>query len=610
MSQCVVLPAKEDLVNFRSIPFAAGPLFGTSLAVRKLADVAMPSQVLLSFRSNDLRVAAVAHRMYRTNCPRSFDFSGWRALLLAIFACAALAAVAPAPALAHAVLVDSSPHSETVLSEAPEHMMLFFDQPVRLVSVRMLAAGGETVSVSTGTDQPATAIRILIGEVLGRGVYTFAYRGVSTDGHPVQGTFRFAIGIKQTFATAPLPSENCNGWLAVAIGARFANTVILAIVAGGLVYGTFVAPLPAATRNVFAWLSCVGAIASLFDVGIRTGFAFDAPPMALFDLHLWRAGLEQTSGLARLLAAFGFLFLAFAFRNDVRAIGALGIVLAVAGLVGSSHTTTPEPRGLGILAIAVHVVAALYWLGSFAPLLDALARRPGDARRELERFARSAPAMIAALALSGATLFAIQSAGKFPPLSGIYILAALLKLLLVAAMLFLAVDNRRLASRMWAHAPNRAASRFARNIRLESIIALGVIGFATVLAFLPPPRMAAAIADRSASTAPTADVESATFAVAGASAGAVVTVAPGRTGSNSIEIFLTDIDELPLEAPAAILRITRGDAEEQRYELRRTGPGAYRLAHLELPASGLWRFNIRAETANGSIELETEVTVK
>jgi copper transport protein len=538
--------------------------------------------------------------------------AAWQTLAFALIAFAAVLVAAPSVAHAHAVLVDSDPRADAVLRKGPDSVGLTFDQPVRLVSLRVIAIDGGVTPVPTGTSAPAETIRVTLDRAFPAGTYVLAYRGISTDGHPVQGTLGFAVGA----AVAPQAPQSLahegDGWLAAAIGLRFVNGAILAAVAGGFLYRIFVAPPGALAARTFTRLACIGAAASLLDVGVRAGFAFDAPAAALFDADLWRAGLDQTAGRARLAAAYGFLLLALAWHGGGRlVVGSLGVALALAGVVWSSHTTAPAPRWFGTLAIAVHVAAAIYWVGSFAPLLGALERRADEAKRALDRFARGAPVAIAALILSGAALLAVQSGGEAPPPSGIYVLAIALKLALVAVMLGLAAQNRWRTVPMWPHAQAASGWRLSRNICFEGAMALGVLGFAAVLAFSPPPRVVAEAGRAGELTLRMADVEAATVAVAGATVGAVVTLEPGRAGPNALAFVLTDADELPLAAAAATVSLTPASGgSAARYDIRASGPGAFRLDRIELAAPGVWRLTIRAEGAHDPVELEAEVTIR
>ena len=53
----------------------------------------------------------------------------WASVALLLIACLTLAAAGPA--WAHAKLIDSEPSGGDVLAQAPEHLRLRFDEPVR-----------------------------------------------------------------------------------------------------------------------------------------------------------------------------------------------------------------------------------------------------------------------------------------------------------------------------------------------------------------------------------------------------------------------------------------------------------------------------------------------
>lgn len=103
------------------------------------------------------------------------------------------ALIAPA-AVAHNVLIESTPDDGSAVSAAPETIELVFDQPVQneFPQVAVIDAGenhyeqgdpeivGETVTQAVN-DLP-------------NGEYTVSYRVLSADGHPVDGSIQFTVG--------------------------------------------------------------------------------------------------------------------------------------------------------------------------------------------------------------------------------------------------------------------------------------------------------------------------------------------------------------------------------------------------------------------------------
>jgi methionine-rich copper-binding protein CopC len=121
-----------------------------------------------------------------------------------------LAAVLPAfllllasPASAHSRLEVTSPAADATLSSAPADVVLTFNESVsaQYSHVAVTRADGSSATSGATTVDGVTVRQPLAP--LGNGRYTVAYRVVSTDGHPVGGTFVFTVA---GATTAPAPS--------------------------------------------------------------------------------------------------------------------------------------------------------------------------------------------------------------------------------------------------------------------------------------------------------------------------------------------------------------------------------------------------------------------
>ncbi|MFI7250037.1 copper resistance CopC family protein [Micromonospora chalcea] len=115
------------------------------------------------------------------------------ALLAALFT-AALLLVPATPAAAHNSLQEATPARDARLTSAPTQVTLRFMQrlnpafttiTLRDSTDRQVPASAPAVDGATGT--------VTIEEPLANGTYTVAYRVVSRDGHPVQGSYRFTV---------------------------------------------------------------------------------------------------------------------------------------------------------------------------------------------------------------------------------------------------------------------------------------------------------------------------------------------------------------------------------------------------------------------------------
>ncbi len=108
-----------------------------------------------------------------------------------LLACALVAA--SATAWSHARMDTTHPADGAVTAEVPSHVVLQFATPIRLTLVETTHPDHEPVRVDLGED-PAFAERFELPLAdLGKGSYRVEWRGLSADGHIVQGAFAFEV---------------------------------------------------------------------------------------------------------------------------------------------------------------------------------------------------------------------------------------------------------------------------------------------------------------------------------------------------------------------------------------------------------------------------------
>ena len=95
-------------------------------------------------------------------------------------------------ALAHSKAEQSTPADETTVATV-EAIEMRFDDPMRVTAITLTGPDGDiSIERETGMDA-VTEFRALPPADLPDGAYTVDWRGMSSDGHPMQGTFSFEI---------------------------------------------------------------------------------------------------------------------------------------------------------------------------------------------------------------------------------------------------------------------------------------------------------------------------------------------------------------------------------------------------------------------------------
>jgi methionine-rich copper-binding protein CopC len=103
------------------------------------------------------------------------------------------AVTAGVPAAAHTSLVSSSPADGATLTSAPKEVRLQFSgAPAADPLDVAVTLEGQTIPPA-GTVRVDGSTVVIPVDLPGPGAYTVAYRVVSADGHPVQGTVEFTV---------------------------------------------------------------------------------------------------------------------------------------------------------------------------------------------------------------------------------------------------------------------------------------------------------------------------------------------------------------------------------------------------------------------------------
>ena len=101
-------------------------------------------------------------------------------------------AVAPMLAAAHSKSEATTPADGATVTAVPE-LSLRFDDPMRIISVTLASTDGDIeIERETGMD-PVKEFRAMPLEELAPGSYRFDWRGMASDGHPMQGSFSFTV---------------------------------------------------------------------------------------------------------------------------------------------------------------------------------------------------------------------------------------------------------------------------------------------------------------------------------------------------------------------------------------------------------------------------------
>lgn len=134
-----------------------------------------------------------------------------RARSLAVAAAVVIAATVwlpAAPAFAHTKLTGSTPSAKATVNKPITDVTLKFSGLIKKAGTTVVVSGPDKLSYSDGS---ATAVDRTITQAvrpLPLGVITVRWRTVSSDGHPIQGTFTFTNKAAPAIATSPSASPS------------------------------------------------------------------------------------------------------------------------------------------------------------------------------------------------------------------------------------------------------------------------------------------------------------------------------------------------------------------------------------------------------------------
>ncbi|GAB7039447.1 MULTISPECIES: copper resistance CopC family protein [Catenuloplanes] len=165
-----------------------------------------------------------------------------RRLAVAVLALTLAVLVPAAPAAAHNRLTSSVPAEGARLDAVPTEIVLEFAEALNPTYTQLIVtdAAKTRVAVSAPEVDGARA-RITVTGTPGDNVYTVAYRVVSKDGHPVQGSYAFTVGAgapaaaPTTAAAAAPPATTGSAPTGPTALIAIAIAIAAVVVAGGAV---------------------------------------------------------------------------------------------------------------------------------------------------------------------------------------------------------------------------------------------------------------------------------------------------------------------------------------------------------------------------------------
>lgn len=550
---------------------------------------------------------------------------------MAIAAAIFVGGVVAAPtASAHATVVSTDPADGVVLSTAPDHVSITYDEAVELQSgaLRVFAPDGSRAdsgsATHVGTQSNSATVSLHSG--LENGTYTVSWRVVSADSHPVHGAFTFSIGDASTPAGAAVTAAS-GGSTTVGVlfgAARWTAYLGFALLAGSAALLLAFAPKLARdqrARRVLAggWFALLlGTIAALllqgpYGAGLGLGRAFDADVIRA-TLHTrlgqalaWRLVLLGVAGLLVSWIA-ARLATADAKTRQVAGIGGIGLATALAATwAAADHSGTGRQVALALPADILHLLAMAAWIGGLAMLTAVVLRSTelsdGERTTAVNRFSTLAFCCVAVLAATG-VYEGWRQVGTLSALTGTsYGRILLVKVSCFAAVIALGWYARReLAARAAARAAAGTAAgtpasagpadlrTLRRSVAAEFGIALAILAVTALLVESQPAREATAAPVNASVPFDTGS--------AGGSGTVNVIVDPAKVGPDTIHVYILGANGQQEAVPEVdmALSLPARQLGPLTVKLDNTGPGHYTGSNATIPFAGAWQVIVTVRT--------------
>jgi copper transport protein len=541
---------------------------------------------------------------------------------LAAVVAAVLAAATLAPAaVAHSVLIATEPGRGRTVAEAPDRVLLRFDEGVETAvgDLRVYNGSGEPVDTGEITQPRPEEVVVAVEDGLARGTYTVAWHAISADSDPISGAFVFHVQ-----APGPHPSgiaaEVLRDTPAVVsvfyTGGRFFDFALLLLCAGGAAALAIALPWASVSLRrrlwgVIAVLAAALTLVALIGIPLQGAAAGDLTLREAFTWDVISAVAETRYGKVMLIQAGLALALAgtaLALRRAPIRYG--GALTALALVLAAGLTVTPSASGhastsgtAAFVADLAHVVAAAVWTGGLGFVVLALLLARSDrwplASHCVPRFSNMAVVSVAVLLVAGAVNGYLQVrtwSGLWETTYGLLLLA---KIALVVPLLALgAFNNRYAVPRLRAGiASLLERRRFLRAAGAELTIMVAVVAVTAVLVNAEPARTELGMHGGSEEVvADLGDME------------AHVMVEPGTSGRNAIHLrFEGGEEEGPgLEEVNVAASLPSSNVGPLRYKAKQESAGhdgEYVVENAQLSIPGDWQ--LRIEARMGEFDLLT-----
>lgn len=415
----------------------------------------------------------------------------------------------PPIAEAHSTLLETVPGNGQVVDTSPSSLILHFNEPVEhdLATITVYDSSGSPISVENpkGEKKRSQDLDVPVPE-LEQGTYTVQWDVVSLDGHPVNGSYIFAVGEASEGAVQPADAGGDNTSFLV-----IARVIVegLLLLGAGLYWFSWFAEkrgLPGIKavfskgRSVLAIVLLVGTLAEL------AAYALTLTPGLIQTIIGGRWDLVLNFPFVMMLTAQLFLLILLVIPGMVKGWYLVMWLLLAAVPSFGGHVWSMEHPYMALVPRIFHQLAIALWLGALCYVIMVLIQGRKQKKKMLTKDFRAFFVTHVAIAsglvvVSGVIMVFLQTGwtAVFTEWGG-WSTMLLIKVLLTALMLSIALFQ----TLKWRKQQTFSTPRL---IRVEWIAGLVIIVFGVWMSQSSYPIPVKSYADTLTSENVEADVE-------------------------------------------------------------------------------------------------------
>ena len=533
---------------------------------------------------------------------------------------------------AHAVVTSSQPAGGERLRTAPKEVSIQFSETVNtdLGGLKVLDGNGNRADYGDSSRPTPSSVRTTLRAGLGDGTYVGNYKVVSSDGHAISGAIVFTVGTASAIDVTKLAEKNDPTFELISKVGQFITYLGALLTAGLALFVAFCyRPGPERRRlettiRQASILTAFGAVTTIvaqaaLATGGGVGSAFSSGTLG----PVLRQGLGWSTSVLFIGLASCHLSADLAKQAARDGMAIVGGITIAASFVLWGHATESKTAWLAIPADVIHVAAAAVWFGGLVGLAIVLRSRrrlvspnsapdptttdatTGEEGRSLtatvdivRRFSNLAAVSVVLLVIAGTSL-AYSELGSFAALtSTTYGQTLLIKLAVVASILFLAGYNRFFllpwlfdrGDDNFTEDDETGWRTFRRTVLVEAVGLVAVLAITAVLVNTTP----------GGTTIATPEPFQQSQAFRDGKVQLVIT--PNRVGSNSFHLDFTGKDGKPAglaEMVTLELRLPAKDIGPITREMIKAGTGHFLLENInDLSISGDWKIALIARVSD------------